>query len=84
MNCSNCKQRHYAPTGSKCPYKIGQELPTHVLPSNMSGSEGDFDTDIEEDDFVTYDQQESAQESKRPTKHQTRAYDVYYNTSFNA
>ena len=32
MNCSNCKQRHYAPSGAKCPYSPGQELPQEVLP----------------------------------------------------
>ena len=37
----------------------------------MSDSEGDFDTDIEEDDFVTYDQQqqESAQQSESDEEH---------------
>ena len=31
-NCSHCKQRHYAPSGAKCPHAAGEDMPMSTHP----------------------------------------------------
>ena len=45
MNCSNCRQRHYAPSGAKCPYQPGEKLPQEVLPLSDSESDSEIGAD---------------------------------------
>ena len=53
LNCTSCRQKHYVPTGARCPYKPGEKIPSHLLPSlsqeDLSQSPSDAENASETD-----------------------------------
>ena len=60
MSCSSCHQKHYAPTGARCPYQPGDDIPAHLLP----GSEELFSADPTESESPSEDETHAQQDGQ--------------------
>ena len=45
LSCFTCRQKHYAPSGARCPFQPGETLPAHVLPPTTQADANQGPTD---------------------------------------
>ena len=63
MSCTSCHRKHYAPTGARCPYKLGEPIPPDQQPEEDRSSQ---ERDISDSEILTDDDQDGQRSPSPP------------------
>ena len=63
MSCTTCHRRHYAPSGARCPYHLGQAIPPEQQPENDADGQN---LDLSDSDILSEEEQDG---QRSPTPH---------------